>query len=90
LPGAVNQSIDVLRYIADEISNRLHISLMSQYYPTESVKNCSDLNRTLMHDEYKQVVEAFYDFGFYRGWIQDLESHATYRPDFADNQPFRE
>ncbi len=41
LPGAVNQSIEVLRYIAFEISPRLHISLMSQYYPTELIGYCS-------------------------------------------------
>jgi putative pyruvate formate lyase activating enzyme len=90
LPGAVNQSIEVLRHIAEEISPKLHISLMSQYYPTELVRNHHELNRTIQYKEYKLVVDAFHEFGFYRGWIQDLESHASYRPDFSDNQPFKE
>jgi putative pyruvate formate lyase activating enzyme len=88
LPGAVGQSIEVLRQIAAELSPKLHVSLMSQYYPTETVSNNSELKRTIFPEEYKQVVDAFYEFGFYRGWIQDLESHATYRPDFLNDQPF--
>ena len=88
LPGVVLQSIEVLRLIASELSPKLHVSLMSQYYPTELVRNNSELNRTISPEEYKQVVDAFYEFGFYRGWIQDLESHATYRPDFLEDQPF--
>ena len=88
LPGAVNQSIEVLQNIALELSPKLHISLMSQYYPTELVKNHSELKRTIFPEEYKQVTDAFYEFGFYRGWIQDLESQASFRPNFLDEQPF--
>lgn len=90
LPGASDQSIEVLRYIAEEISVKLHISLMSQYYPTELVRNHNKLNRTIAYEEYKQVVDAFHEFGFYRGWTQDLESHTSYRPDFSNDQPFEE
>jgi putative pyruvate formate lyase activating enzyme len=89
LPGAVDQSIDVLRLIASELSPKLHISLMSQYYPTKLVNNHSELKRTILPEEYKQVTDAFYEFGFYRGWIQDLESQASYRPHFGDDQPFK-
>ena len=34
LPGFVDNSIGVLRLIAEDLSPNLHISLMSQYYPT--------------------------------------------------------
>lgn len=88
LPGAVDQSIEVLRHIASELSPKLHISLMSQYYPTESVRNIPELKRTILPEEYKKVTDAFHEFGFYRGWVQDLESHAAYRPHFLDEKPF--
>jgi putative pyruvate formate lyase activating enzyme len=90
LPGAVGQSIEVLRHIAEEISPSLHISLMSQYYPTTLVRNHSKLNRTISYKEYKKVTDAMYELGLYHGWTQDLESHATYRPDFSEEEPFRE
>ncbi len=90
LPGAADQSIEVLRYVAEEISPRLHISLMSQYYPTESVSQHSHLNRQVTFEEYNKVVDALYEYGFSHGWTQDMESHASYRPDFSDDQPFKE
>lgn len=88
LPGAVQNSLDVLQFIAEEISPKLHISLMSQYFPTPEVAEHPQLSRTIYKEEYQQVTDAFYDLGFYRGWVQKLESHATYRPDFSSEQPF--
>lgn len=88
LPDAVEQSVDILRFIAEEISTKLHISLMAQYYPTALVKNHPKLNRTISSDEYQKVIDAFHDLAFYRGWIQDLESYADMRPDFSKDKPF--
>jgi putative pyruvate formate lyase activating enzyme len=88
LPHATSQSIEILKYIAEEISSRLHISLMSQYYPTDKVKNHKYLGRNITKREYKKVVNAFFEYGFSRGWVQDIESHASFRPDFSSNKPF--
>ncbi len=88
LPGAVMQSIDIMRFIAEEISTKLHISLMAQYYPTALVKNHLKLNRTISNNEYQQVIDAFHNLGFYHGWIQDLESHLDMRPNFSKDKPF--
>ena len=82
LPGLVEQSIETLRLIAEEISVSVHISLMSQYYPPFEMTGFPDLNRTLYPREYDRVVDAFHRLGFYRGWIQDLESTELYRPRF--------
>jgi hypothetical protein len=46
------------------------------------------LNRTITADEYQMVVDAFYELGFSRGWIQDLTSNVSYRPNFSKQQPF--
>ncbi len=88
LPNAVEQSINVLKFIADAISPKLHISLMAQYFPTELVKTHPNLHRTITNEEYQQVIDAFHDLGFYHGWIQDLKSQSSYRPDFSKDQPF--
>jgi putative pyruvate formate lyase activating enzyme len=82
LPGSARQSVDILRFIAEEISPNLHISLMSQYYPTGLATGHPKLNRILTFEEYNEVLGAFNELGFYRGWVQDLESHAVFRPDF--------
>lgn len=88
LPGHTENSINVLRTIAKELSNDLHLSLMSQYYPTSGVMNDEFLGRTLRAKEYYRVVDELEDLGFENGWIQDLESHRNYRPDFRKESPF--
>lgn len=88
LPGHVQNSLDVLRFIAEEISTSVHISLMSQYHPTFAVNTIPPLNRPLYQDEYFRVVDEFYRLGFHNGFIQDLESYESYRPDFDREHPF--
>jgi putative pyruvate formate lyase activating enzyme len=46
------------------------------------------LSRTLSRAEYETVVESFHSLGFTRGWLQEYESHRTYRPDFSKELPF--
>ena len=88
LPGQVENSKGVLRWIAEELSPSVHISLMSQYHPTPNVRQLSGMNRTLTADEYEEVVDEFERLGFYRGWVQELDSPGTYRPDFNQSHPF--
>ena len=90
LPGLVGQSEEVLRIIAEEISTGVHISLMAQYYPPFVIDNFPELNRSLYPREYGQVLDAFHKAGFYKGWIQSLESTRHYRPHFDTEQPFQE
>ncbi len=90
LPGHVQNSIDVLRFIAEEISTSIHISLMSQYHPTFSVNDKPPLNRPLYQEEYFRVVDEFYRLGFRNGFIQDLDSYESYRPDFDQKHPFED
>jgi len=88
LPGHAENSINVLRFLAENISTSIHISLMSQYHPTHLVKHISPINRILYNNEYQQIVKNFYDLGFRNGWIQDMESNENYRPDFEKEHPF--
>lgn len=88
LPGQAADSIRILRWIANELSTDLHLSLMSQYYPTSCVASHPVLSRTISQEEYKMVVEELENLGFYRGWVQELTSPDSYRPDFSKEQPF--
>ena len=88
LPGHVENSKQCLRLLAEEISPSLFISLMSQYHPVPGIKGHPELNRTLIQEEYEEVLEEYYRLGFYRGWTQELVSEATYNPDFYSEKPF--
>ena len=88
LPGQVTNSIGVLRFLAEEISPRIHVSLMAQYYPTEQVEKHSMLQRAISKSEYRQVVKELEKLGMFNGWIQEFESSEFYRPDFTKPHPF--
>ncbi len=90
LPGAVQNSIDCLRWLADNLGTRIHISLMAQYFPPQTVGRLPDeLNRRLTKQEYQQVVDEFYRLGFSRGWVQELDSSEQFHPDFSQRQSFQ-
>jgi putative pyruvate formate lyase activating enzyme len=88
LPGRIENSKSILRWIAEHLSINVHISLMSQYHPTDKVRRHPLLGRTLAFEEYEEVLEEFHNLGFHNGWVQEMESHANYRPDFANSHPF--
>jgi putative pyruvate formate lyase activating enzyme len=88
LPGHVQNSLDVLRFIAGEISPRLHIGLMSQYHPTRNVARHPELKRTLARNEYLTVIRGMEKLGMNRGYIQGMSSYNHYTPDFDKNHPF--
>jgi len=97
LPGLVENSIGVLKLIAEQLSLNLHISLMSQYYPpgrhvaenrNSQIPNRKSIHRPITRPEYETVIEAFHALGFTRGWLQEYESHQNYRPDFSEEHPF--
>lgn len=88
LPGSSGDSIKLLRYIADEISVNVHISLMSQYHPVEKIAGHPLLDSVLSDHEYKEVVEELYKSGFTKGWIQDSASRCIFKPDFTKENPF--
>jgi len=88
LPNHIENSISVLKYLAEEISPLIYVSLMSQYYPTENVRNHSFLNRRITKEEYEKVISEMENLGIFRGWVQELESFSHYRPDFDKKHPF--
>jgi putative pyruvate formate lyase activating enzyme len=89
LPGHAENSIQILRTIAEELSVGLHLSLMSQYFPTFQVSDNEFLGRTLKLKEYRSVVDELNRLGFENGWVQELSSQANYRPDFHEEHPFQ-
>ena len=90
LPGLAEESKKVLRLIAEEISPGVHLSLMSQYHPVSNAHQYPELNRTLYREEYESVVEEMNRLGFRNGWIQDMDSHSSYMPDFKKENPFED
>lgn len=96
LPGFVDNSLRCLDWLADNLSLKLHISLMSQYFPSKELLEMDgakehlpqQLFRSLSLEEYQPVTEHLHELGFYNGWTQDFSSSQNYRPDFSSDAPF--
>lgn len=88
IPSRVQNSLNILQFLADELSPRVWISLMSQYYPTYRVKDHPEFGRKLLKSEYDEVVERMAALGLDHGWIQEMDSAETYQPDFHQDNPF--
>ncbi|MCD6516976.1 MAG: hypothetical protein J7L72_06115 [Candidatus Aminicenantes bacterium] len=89
LPGQVNDSIKILNWIKENISNSFGLSLMSQFYPC--FKTPLEFQKKISPYEYKQVLETAQMLEFKEMYIQpDLFSDNRHLiPDFKLKNPFR-
>ncbi len=85
LPNGLAESEKIFKFIAEELSPNIHISLMSQYYPTNKSDRYILLNREIRQSEFYKTLELMEKYGLVNGWIQDLESSDNYRPSFEFN-----
>lgn len=86
LPNDLSDSERVFKFISEELSPNVHISLMSQYYPTNKAYKDVLINRAVRNSEYERVLEMLDKYGLHNGWIQEMESAETYRPSFNQNR----
>lgn len=87
LPGHVDNSLAVLDQLAHLHTDLPTLSLMAQYFPPKADLP-SPLDRSLNAEEYRMVADRYMTLGF-EGWLQDLDSGHTYRPDFTkEDNPF--
>jgi putative pyruvate formate lyase activating enzyme len=88
LPNHIENSFGVLKALS-EIDLKIHISLMSQYYPMHKAKSFPEINRPINPHEFEKVYNYMIDLGFENGWIQDMESQKVLIPDFNKKNPFK-
>jgi putative pyruvate formate lyase activating enzyme len=89
LPGGLAGSRDSLTWLAEEISPDVTVSIMAQYYPAHRADRFPELNRKITQEEYSEVVDLINSLGMENGWLQEMESSETYRPDFKkEGHPF--
>lgn len=86
LPNKLAESELIFKFIAEELSPSIYVSFMSQYYPTNKAYSEILIDRPIRHSEYVHAVELMEKYGLRNGWIQELESHEYYRPNFSDDR----
>jgi putative pyruvate formate lyase activating enzyme len=90
LPNRIAGSEESLRWLVREVSPKVAVSIMSQYYPAHRAYRYKELNRRISPGEYQEVIELAKRLGIENGWIQGMESAESFRPDFAAVDPFHE
>ena len=84
LPGCVDDSLAVLRAMAQELPRgRFLVSVMSQYTPMPRTKGLGALSRRISTYEYRKVVNAAVELGLTDGYMQERSSaKEEYTPPF--------
>ena len=70
LPGDADEAIENLAWLATELSNKIPVSVMSQFTPAYRALETPPFDRGVTEEEYETVAEAAADFGFENGWTQ--------------------
>jgi len=70
LPHGISGSEAIFEFLAREISKGTYVSLMSQYFPAYKATSLDKLNRRLLKEEYKTVLDAFDRTGLYNAYAQ--------------------
>jgi putative pyruvate formate lyase activating enzyme len=86
LPNDLSETEKVFKFIAEELSLNIHISLMSQYYPTNKAHKDILIDRTIRNSEYEKALDLLDKYGLHNGWIQEIESSSTYLPNFNQDR----
>jgi len=91
LPNDLSESEKVFAFIAKELSPKIHISVMSQYFPANRAEKEILINRTIRASEYERVLDLLDKYNLKNGWTQEFESEKYYRPAFRKDrlQPFK-
>lgn len=73
LPNRIAGSRRIFKFIAKEISEKVPISLMSQYYPAHHASKYPELNRRITSKEYEETLIWLEESGLDEGWIQEID-----------------
>ncbi len=83
LPGKLDETKRILKWIKDNLSNEVYVSLMGQYTPFYNANKYQELNRRISNREYEEAIEYFFEIGLENGFVQDDESASeSFIPDF--------
>ncbi|MBN2372946.1 radical SAM protein [bacterium] len=72
LPNRIAGTKDVFKFIAGDLSKKVPVSLMSQYFPAYLAPDHTGLNRRITRQEYDEALGWLDESGLAEGWRQDI------------------
>lgn len=82
LPNNLENSKKILKWIKENIDEKVYISVMTQYFPTYKANEYEEINRKITKKEYEEIEDYIYDLGIINGYMQDYinEDEKQYVP----------
>lgn len=75
LPNMIENSKKILKWIKDNLDNKVYVSIMAQYFPTYLAKDDKKINRKLTKEEFKEIEKYIEKIDIEQGFIQELGEH---------------
>ena len=83
LPGHVDDSKNIIKYLYNKYKDNIIISIMNQYTPMEVIEEYPNLNRKITDEEYDDVIDYACSLGVEMAFIQEGETQdKSFIPDF--------
>ncbi|MBQ9765881.1 MAG: radical SAM protein [Lachnospiraceae bacterium] len=84
LPGGLEDSKKVIKYLYETYGDEIYISIMNQYTPMkDNLRMYPELNRTVTEAEYDELVDYAIELGVENGFIQEGETaKESFIPEF--------
>ncbi len=74
LPGCLEDSKNIIKYLYETYGNQIYISIMNQYTPLPQINGFPELNRKITEKEYEEVIDYALSLGVENGFIQEGET----------------
>lgn len=75
LPNNINDSKKILKWIKENLSNDIYVSVMAQYFPTYKAKEDKEINRKLTENEWQEIIKYIEKLKIENGYFQELGEH---------------
>ena len=74
LPGYLENSKAVVKYVYETYGDKVYLSLMNQYTPLPHVVKWPELNHKVTSEEYEELVDYAIELGVENGFVQEGET----------------
>lgn len=82
LPGHLDDSKKIIKYLYDKYKDNIYISIMNQYTPVRKTEY-DNLNKTIDDEEYNELIDYALSLGIKNAFIQEGETmKESFIPDF--------
>lgn len=83
LPGYINDSKEIVKYIYETYGDSVYISIMNQFTPIDKLIRYPEINKTLDERQYDDLVDFAIELGVENGFIQEGETaKESFIPEF--------